>query len=322
SPERCTKSSSPSNKARSDHDRVHPHNPSHATRPARARSHVRGDCHRRPPSRHRSPSMTPLFALLQATSVEPLPEEAATTATELAADPTVAGNAAAAAGNHLDIVQLILHASIPVQFVMLLLLIASIASWVIIFRKRSLLSRAEDEADRFEERFWSGADLSKLYAGAQGRGRDSGGLEAIFESGFGEFNRIRERRGVDGRIQLEGAQRAMRVSTSRELDGLERNLEFLANVGSISPYVGLFGTVWGIMISFQGLANVKEATIASVVPGISEALIATAMGLFAAIPAVWAYNRFATKVERIATRYDAFSEEFSSILQRQSHLAD
>jgi len=266
--------------------------------------------------------MTPLFALLQATSVEPLPEEAAAAATELAADPTVAGNAAAAAGNHLDIVQLILHASIPVQFVMLLLLIASIASWVIIFRKRSLLSRAEDEADRFEERFWSGADLSKLYAGAQGRGRDSGGLEAIFESGFREFNRIRERRGVDGRIQLEGAQRAMRVSTSRELDGLERNLEFLANVGSISPYVGLFGTVWGIMISFQGLANVKEATIASVAPGISEALIATAMGLFAAIPAVWAYNRFATKVERIATRYDAFSEEFSSILQRQTHLED
>jgi biopolymer transport protein TolQ len=266
--------------------------------------------------------MTPLFALLQATSVEPLPEEAATTAAELAADPNLASGAAAAAGNHLDIVQLILHASIPVQFVMLLLLVASIASWVIIFRKRSLLSRAEDEADRFEERFWSGAELSKLYAGAQGRGRDSGGLEAIFESGFRDFNRIRERRGVDSRIQLEGAQRAMRVTTSRELDGLERNLEFLANVGSISPYVGLFGTVWGIMISFQGLANVKEATIASVAPGISEALIATAMGLFAAIPAVWAYNRFATKVERIATRYDAFSEEFSSILQRQAHLDD
>ncbi|HEY9540792.1 MAG TPA: protein TolQ [Luteimonas sp.] len=265
--------------------------------------------------------MTPLFALLQATSVEPLPEEAAATVSELAADPNVAAGAEAA-GNHLDIVQLLLHASIPVQFVMLLLLVASIASWVIIFRKRSLLNRAEDEADRFEERFWSGADLAKLYAGAQGRGRDSGGLEAIFESGFRDFNRIRERRGVDSRIQLEGAQRAMRVTTSRELDGLERNLEFLANVGSISPYVGLFGTVWGIMISFQGLANVKEATIASVAPGISEALIATAMGLFAAIPAVWAYNRFATKVERLATRYDAFSEEFSSIMQRQSHLDD
>ena len=266
--------------------------------------------------------MSALLMLLQATSVEPLPEEAATSAAELVADPNVANTAAAAAGNHLDILQLLLHASIPVQFVMLLLLVASIASWVIIFRKRSLLNRAENEADRFEERFWSGAELSKLYAGASGRNRDSGGMEAIFEGGFREFNRIRERRGVDSRIQLEGAQRAMRVTTSRELDGLERNLEFLANVGSISPYVGLFGTVWGIMISFQGLANVKEATIASVAPGISEALIATAMGLFAAIPAVWAYNRFATKVERIATRYDAFAEEFSSILQRQAHLDD
>ena len=137
-----------------------------------------------------------------------------------------------------------------------------------------------------------------------------------------EFNRIRQRRGVDARMQLEGAQRAMRATTSRELDGLERNLEFLANVGSISPYVGLFGTVWGIMISFQGLANVKEATIATVAPGISEALVATAMGLFAAIPAVWAYNRYATRAERMAVRYETFSEEFSSILQRQAHLDD
>ena len=265
--------------------------------------------------------MSALPMLLQ-TTAEPLPEQAAAAATELAADPAAASTAAAAAGNHLDIVQLVLHASIPVQFVMLLLLAASIVSWVIIFRKRSVLARAEKEADRFEERFWSGADLSKLYAGATERSREIGGLEAIFEGGFREFNRIRQRRGVDSRIQLEGAQRAMRVTTSRELDGLERNLEFLANVGSISPYVGLFGTVWGIMISFQGLANVKEATIASVAPGISEALIATAMGLFAAIPAVWAYNRFATKVERIGVRYDAFAEEFSSILQRQSHLDD
>ena len=263
--------------------------------------------------------MSVLALMLQASSIEPLAQDAAVNATELAADPAAA-SAATTATNHLDIVNLLLHASIPVQFVMLLLLVASIASWVIIFRKRSLLNRAEHEADRFEERFWSGADLSKLYAGASERNRDIGGLEAIFEGGFREFNRIRERRGVDSRIQLEGAQRAMRVSTSRELDGLERNLEFLANVGSISPYVGLFGTVWGIMISFQGLANVKEATIATVAPGISEALIATAMGLFAAIPAVWAYNRFATKVERIGVRYDAFGEEFSSILQRQAHL--
>ena len=264
--------------------------------------------------------MIPLPTLLQAT-VEALPDEAATQAADLAADPAVA-SAAAATANHLDIVHLILHASLPVQFVLVLLLVASIASWVIIFRKQKMLNRAEHEADRFEERFWSGAELSKLYAGASGRNRDAGGLEAIFEGGFREFNRIRERRGVDSRIQLEGAQRGMRVTTSRELDGLERNLEFLANVGSISPYVGLFGTVWGIMISFQGLANVKEATIASVAPGISEALIATAMGLFAAIPAVWAYNRFATKVERIGVRYDAFAEEFSSILQRQAHMEE
>ena len=227
--------------------------------------------------------------------------------------------ATAAAHNGIDMLALVLHASLPVQLVMLLLLFGSLASWVIIFRKKRVLDRAEREADRFEERFWSGAELSKLYAGATERNRDIGGLEAIFEGGFREFNRIRQRRGVESRVQLEGAQRAMRASASRELDGLERNLEFLANVGSISPYVGLFGTVWGIMVSFQGLANVREATIATVAPGISEALIATAMGLFAAIPAVWAYNRFATRVERMSVRYDTFSEEFSSILQRQAH---
>jgi biopolymer transport protein TolQ len=225
----------------------------------------------------------------------------------------------AAAHNGIDMLALVLHASLPVQLVMLLLLFGSVASWVIIFRKKRVLDRAEREADRFEERFWSGAELSKLYAGATERNREVGGLEAIFEGGFREFNRIRQRRGVESRIQLEGAQRAMRASASRELDGLEHNLEFLANVGSISPYVGLFGTVWGIMVSFQGLANVREATIATVAPGISEALIATAMGLFAAIPAVWAYNRFATRVERMSVRYDTFSEEFSSILQRQAH---
>ena len=260
--------------------------------------------------------MTPLLAALQA-AVEPLPEDAPANAAR-----TVADVAPAAAHNGIDMLALVLHASIPVQLVLVLLLFASVASWVIIFRKKRVLDRAEREADRFEERFWSGSELSKLYAGASERNRDIGGLEAIFEGGFREFNRIRQRKGVESRIQLEGAQRAMRATASRELDGLEHNLEFLANVGSISPYVGLFGTVWGIMISFQGLANVKEATIATVAPGISEALIATAMGLFAAIPAVWAYNRFATKVERIATRYDAFAEEFSSILQRQAHLDD
>ena len=260
--------------------------------------------------------MTALLTALQvATTSSPtvgaLPEGAPSAAAALAPPP---------ADNSLNLLSLVLHASIPVQLVMLLLLFGSVASWVIIFRKKRILDRAAREADTFEERFWSGAELSKLYAGSTERNRDIAGLEAIFEAGFREFGRLRQRRGADSRMQLEGAQRAMRATGSREIDGLEHNLEFLANVGSISPYVGLFGTVWGIMISFQGLANMKEATIATVAPGISEALIATAMGLFAAIPAVWAYNRFATKVERLSVRYDAFSEEFSSILQRQANL--
>ena len=262
--------------------------------------------------------MTPVSVALQA-NPEPLPDTVAAAADALG---DAASHAATAGNGHIDILQLVLHASLPVQLVMLLLLFASIASWLIIFRKQRVLGRAERVAEQFEERFWSGAELSKLYAGATERNRDVGGLEAIFEAGFREFNRARQRRGGDSRAQLEGAQRAMRASSSRELDGLEHNLEFLANVGSISPYVGLFGTVWGIMVSFQGLANMKEATIATVAPGISEALVATAMGLFAAIPAVWAYNRFATRVDRISTRYDAFSEEFSSILQRQAHIEE
>ena len=257
----------------------------------------------------------PVSTMLQSLP-QALPDNAAANAVALT---DTGAKAAAAHGDQgLNILQLVLHASIPVQLVMLLLLAASVASWVIILRKKRVLDRAEHEADHFEETFWSGIELPKLYATATERNRSIEGLEAIFEGGMREFNRIRQRRGVDARMQLEGAQRAMRATTSRELDGLERNLEFLANVGSISPYVGLFGTVWGIMISFQGLANVKEATIATVAPGISEALIATAMGLFAAIPAVWAYNRYATKVERVAVKYDAFSEEFSSILQRQA----
>ena len=183
-------------------------------------------------------------------------------------------------GGELDFVQLILHASLPVQLVMLLLLLASIASWVIIFRKKRMLDRAEKEADRFEERFWSGADLGKLYAAASERNRDVEGLESIFEAGFREYSRSGKRRGADSRAQLEGAQRGMRVASSRELDGLEHNLEFLANVGSIAPYVGLLGTVWGIMIASKpgpcqgGHHRQRRA-------GISEALIATAMGLFA-----------------------------------------
>lgn len=226
----------------------------------------------------------------------------------------------APAANELNLLQLVLHASLPVQLVMILLLLGSIASWVIIFRKKKVLDDAKRSADDFEERFWSGADLAALFRDVTARDHKLNGLESIFEGGFREFARLRQKRGVDSRTQLEGAQRAMRASLAREVDQLEHNLEFLANVGSISPYVGLFGTVWGIMISFQGLANVKEATIATVAPGISEALVATAMGLFAAIPAVWAYNRYQTKVERMNVRYETFAEEFSSILQRQSHL--
>ncbi len=249
---------------------------------------------------------------LQAATVEALPEDAATAA--------AVDTVTAAAPQGLNYLELMLHASLGVQAVMVLLLLASFASWVIIFRKKAVLDRAQREAESFEERFWSGGDLGRLFEAAGSRRQDLGGLEAIFESGMREFNRVRQRRGVDPRTQLEGAQRAMRAAASRELDGLEHNLEFLANVGSISPYVGLFGTVLGIMISFHGLAQQQEATIASVAPGISEALLATAMGLFAAIPAVWAYNRFATRVERIGNRYDTFAEEFSSILQRQAHL--
>jgi len=257
--------------------------------------------------------MTPLLTALQATTVEPLPEEAASVASEAVAQvPT--------ADASLNLLQLVLDASLPVQLIMLLLVVASVVSWVIIFRKRSVIARARREADRFEERFWSGAELTKLYAGStQGRAPIAG-IEAIFEAGFREFGRLRERRGVDTRVQLEGAQRAMRATGSREIDGLEHNLELLANIGSTSPYIGLVGTVFGIMVTMHGLlASGAQVGIKDVAPGISEALLATAMGLFVAIPAVWAYNRFANGVERLAVRYDAFAEEFSSILQRQAH---
>ena len=220
----------------------------------------------------------------------------------------------------LNVFALILGASLPVKLVLGILIAFSVASWFIIFRKKALLDRANASADEFEERFWSGADLAGLFKELTSAGERIVGSAAIFEAGFREFARLRQRRGVDSRALLEGAQRAMRVASTREVDRLEQSLEFLANVGSISPSVGLFGTVWGIMIAFQGLANVKEATIAMVAPGISEALIATAMGLFAAIPAVWAYNRYSTKLERISMRYETFVEEFSSILARQAHV--
>ena len=222
----------------------------------------------------------------------------------------------------LDLLKLVLEASLPVKLVMALLLFASVASWMIIFRKKAVIDRALREAQEFEERFWSGADLAALFKEITGRGSQLGGMEGIFEAGFREFARMRQRKSMDPETMVEGAQRAMRVSLSRDVDRLEQGLEFLATVGSTSPYVGLFGTVWGIMIAFQGLQNVKEATIAMVAPGISEALVATAMGLFAAIPAVIAYNRYSSKVDRLNLRYDTFQEEFSQILQRQAHVED
>ena len=222
--------------------------------------------------------------------------------------------------NELQILDLIMQASWLVKGVMLLLLLASVASWVIIFRKRQVLNRAEKEADTFEEKFWSGTDLTALYEGITSGHRKTDGMERIFESGFAEFLRMRQQGRMGPNAMVEGAQRAMRIALTRETEELEFRLNFLATVGSTSPYIGLFGTVWGIMTSFHQLANVNQATIAMVAPGISEALIATAMGLFAAIPAVIAFNRFSNQVERLEVRYDNFKEEFSSILQRQAHL--
>ena len=222
----------------------------------------------------------------------------------------------------LNVFSLIADASWPVKLVLLVLLGFSFMSWVIIIRKYSQMKAATENAESFEERFWSGADLAQLFREVSNRGNSNGGMENIFESGFREFVRQRQRKTHDMRIVIESSERAMRVTGTREIGALERNLEFLANVGSISPYVGLFGTVWGIMGAFQGLGEMKDVTIAVVAPHISEALIATAMGLFAAIPAVWAYNRYANKVERVASRYDVFQEEFSSVLQRQIQTDD
>jgi biopolymer transport protein TolQ len=222
--------------------------------------------------------------------------------------------------NDLQVWQLIMQASWMVKLVMLLLLVASVASWVIIFRKRQVIREAEKEAEGFEEKFWSGADLTAMHESIATTHRNTRGIEKVFESGFSEFLRMRQQGRMGPNAMLEGAQRSMRIALTRETEELEQHLNFLATVGSTSPYVGLFGTVWGIMTSFHQLANVNQATIAMVAPGISEALIATAMGLFAAIPAVIAYNRFSNQVERLEVRYDNFKEEFSSILQRQAHV--
>ncbi len=219
----------------------------------------------------------------------------------------------------MSITHLIMDASLVVKLVMLLLLVVSMLSWTIIFIKWSVIKKARVEADKFERRFWSGADLGELYKKLSARRTRLAGMELIFESGFREFAHLRKNPHADPSVMLQGVQRAMRVALNKEVDRLEMHLSFLATVGSTSPYVGLFGTVWGIMNSFMALGNVKQATISSVAPGIAEALIATAMGLFAAIPAVIAYNRYSNDVERLISRYDIFAEEFSSILQRQFH---
>ena len=219
--------------------------------------------------------------------------------------------------NDLDVVALMLQASIPVQAVVVLLIAVSIASWTVMFQKMLALRRARAESTAFERQFWSGGDLLELYKTAE-LGQVPGGMARVFESGMREFLKLHQQAKGNTTGLIEAAQRAMRASSQRELQALEQGLPFLASVGSVSPYIGLFGTVWGIMHAFTGLANIQQATLASVAPGIAEALVATAIGLFAAIPAVIAYNRFATHVDQMAGRLDAFGEEFSNILQRQA----
>ena len=218
-----------------------------------------------------------------------------------------------------DYWRLISEASLVVQIVMGLLLLASVMSWTMIFVKMFSLKSAMRDADHFEQQFWSGSDLGAIYKQVASSRHRVSGMESIFEAGFKEFARLRKQSGARPMAVVEGAQRAMRVALARELEELETHLSFLATVGSTSPYVGLLGTVWGIMETMQRLAALNQTSIKAVAPGISEALIATAMGLFAAIPAVIAYNRFANDVERLSNRYHTFLEEFSTILQRHAH---
>ena len=216
----------------------------------------------------------------------------------------------------LSIVSLILNASWVVQAVVALLVGVSIASWAAIFRKIIALGKVQKLNDEFDREFWSGTSLNDLFAGAAQNAKHSGPMERIFASGMREYQKLRERHITDPGTLLDGARRAMRASYQRELDAIEANLSFLATVGSVSPYVGLFGTVWGIMHAFTGLAALEQVTLATVAPGIAEALVATAIGLFAAIPAVVAYNRFSHDIDRVANRLETFIEEFSNILQR------
>ncbi len=216
----------------------------------------------------------------------------------------------------LSIFHLVLGASVVVQLVVLLLLLISVASWAAIFRKLFSIGQVKSLNDAFEREFWSGTSLNDLFAAAAKNARDSGPMERIFASGMREFQKLREKHITDANTLMDGARRAMRASFQREMDVVETHLSFLASVGSVSPYVGLFGTVWGIMHAFTGLAALQTVTLATVAPGIAEALVTTAIGLFAAIPAVVAYNRFARDIDRTAIKLETFIEEFSNILQR------
>jgi biopolymer transport protein TolQ len=220
--------------------------------------------------------------------------------------------------NDMSLLTLITGASLPVQAVMAILLITSLFSWWYIFIKVATIKRAEKESEAFENAFWTGGDLNKLYEGTTAGRRKSQGMASIFEAGFKEFIRHKQQPRMEVSDVMEGSRRAMRAAYNRELDDLDAHLPFLASVGSVSPYIGLFGTVWGIMNAFRGLSNVAQATLSQVAPGIAEALVATAIGLFAAIPAVIAYNRFASSVDRLSVRYESFMEEFTNILQRKS----
>jgi biopolymer transport protein TolQ len=208
---------------------------------------------------------------------------------------------------------------VPVQIVMALLLFVSFMSWWYIFLKVFAIGAANRKTEQFERDFWSGSDLNALFQSAANDRHSTGALERIFEAGFREFVKLKKQPGIDASAMLDGARRAMRATYQREMDNLERHLSFLASVGSVSPYAGLLGTVWGIMNAFRGLANVSQATLSHVAPGIAEALVATAIGLFAAIPAVLAYNSFTHDIDRLAIRFESFIEEFSNILARQSH---
>ena len=218
----------------------------------------------------------------------------------------------------MSLLNLIISASLPVQLVMVVLLIASFMSWWYIFRKLFTIREEIKLSDEFEHIFWKGSDLNELYQGVVNARYSAGSMERIFESGFREFIKHNRQSGTDVGAVMDGTRRAMRATYQREMDRLDSHLAFLATVGSVSPYIGLFGTVWGIMNSFRGLSNVTQATIAHVAPGIAEALIATAMGLFAAIPAVIAYNRYAHNIDRLSTRFESFMEELSNVLQRQA----